>query len=164
MPTSVADIVDQAEICRTLYQFAAGIDLRDWDLYRSVFTDEIDVDYSSYRPGSAARMQADAWVARAKGLFTGLDASQHCLYNPRIEIVGDCATCLIYVQAEHFLANDLGENWFTLGGYYTDRLIRAGGGWKIAAKALTVTWNRGNRHVLALARERAATPAGDDPA
>ena len=164
MPTDVADLVDQAEICRTLYQFAAGIDMRDWDLYRSVFTEEIDVDYSSYRAGSAARMTADAWVARAKALFTGLEASQHCLYNPRIDIDADSAVCQIYVQAEHFLTNDLGDNSFTLGGYYTDRLMRTGGGWKIAAKKLTVTWNRGNRHVLALAVERAAQLTGDDAA
>jgi len=160
----VAELADQAGICRTLYQFAAGIDMRDWDLYRSVFTEEIDVDYSSYRAGSAARMKADAWVARARALFTGLEASQHCLYNPLIDIDADNAACVIYVQAEHFLANDLGDNWFTLGGYYTDRLVRTGGGWKIAAKKLTVTWNRGNRHVLTLAAERAAGLAGDDRA
>jgi hypothetical protein len=164
MPTDLADLTDQAGICRTLYQFAAGIDLRDWHLYRSVFTDEIDVDYSSYRRGSAARMKADAWVARAKALFTGLEASQHCLYNPRIDIDGDSATCVIYVRAEHFLTNDLGDNWFTLGGYYTDRLVRVSGGWKIAAKKLTVTWNRGNRHVLTLGAERAAQLADDTPA
>ena len=127
-------------------------------------TEEINVDYSSYRAGSAARMTADAWVARAKALFTGLEASQHCLYNPRIDIDADSAVCVIYVQAEHFLTNDLGDNSFTLGGYYTDRLMRTGGGWKIAAKKLTVTWNRGNRHVLALAVERAAQLAGDDAA
>jgi SnoaL-like protein len=82
--------------------------------------------------------------------------------NPRIDIDADSAVCVIYVQAEHFLGNDLGDNSFALGGYYTDRLIRADGGWKIAAKKLTVTWNRGNRHVLALARERVATLPGDD--
>ncbi len=86
MPSGVADLVDQAEVCRTLYQFAAGIDMRDWDLYRSVFTEEIDVDYSSYRPGSAARMTADAWVARAKALFTGLDASQSIACTTRASI------------------------------------------------------------------------------
>lgn len=63
---------DRFCIEQTLARFAAGIDLRDWDLYRSVFTDQIDVDYSSYRAGSSGRMAADDWVARARRLFPGL--------------------------------------------------------------------------------------------
>jgi 3-phenylpropionate/cinnamic acid dioxygenase small subunit len=53
-------------VCDALYRFAEGLDLRDWDLYRSVFTDEIEVDCHSYRPGSRGRMRADDWVARGR--------------------------------------------------------------------------------------------------
>src|SRR6266516_3450983 len=97
------DVADELAVCRTLYQFAAAIDRRDWALYRSVFTDEIDLDYSSYRAESVGRFRADDWVARASVLFAGLDASQHCLYNPLVEVVGEMATISVYVQAEHFL-------------------------------------------------------------
>jgi hypothetical protein len=137
-----------------LYQFAAGIDTRDWTLYRSVFSDEIDLDYSSYRPESVGRIPADDWVARARVLFAGLDASQHCLYNPLVDIHADTAGIIMYVQAEHFLINSSGDNWFTIGGYYNDRLLRTDDGWKITAKKLVVTWNRGNRHVLTMAADR----------
>jgi hypothetical protein len=57
---------DELAVCRTLCRFAAAVDLRDWTAYRDVFTDEIDLDYSSYRPGSAGRFRADDWVERAE--------------------------------------------------------------------------------------------------
>ncbi len=154
MSADAPDPADELAVGRTLYRFAAAIDRRDWDAYRAVFTDELDLDYSSYRPGNVGRVSADEWVGRAKALFPGLDASQHCLYNPLVTIAGDTADISIYVQAEHFLTNADGDNWFTLGGYYSDRLVRDGSDWRICAKKLVVTWNRGNRHVLTLAAER----------
>jgi hypothetical protein len=160
MTAAVPEPTDHLAVCRTLYRFAAAIDTRDWAAYRSVFTDEIELDYSSYRSGNVGVVTADDWVVRAQGLFPGLDASQHCLYNPLVTVDGDTADISIYVQAEHFLTNADGDNWFTLGGYYADRLVRVGEEWRISAKKLIVTWNRGNRNVLALAAERVRRQAG----
>ena len=156
MDAGLRRLTDQAAVCDTLYRFAAGIDRRDWRLYRSVFTDEIELDYGSYRAGNTGPMAADAWVDRARLLFTGLDASQHCLYNPRVSVAGDTASCEIYVQAEHVLRDCPDGDWWTLGGWYSDRLVRAGDGWKIRGKKLTVAWTRGNRGIMALAAERGA--------
>ena len=55
------------------------------------------------------------------------------------------------------MTNADGDNWFTLGGYYSDRLVRDGSDWRISGKKLVVTWNRGNRSVLN-ARGRARAP------
>ena len=44
MSAGAPDPADELGVCRTLYRFAAAIDQRDWDAYRSVFTDEIDLD------------------------------------------------------------------------------------------------------------------------
>lgn len=156
MDTEVRRLIDQAAVCDTLYRFAAGIDQRDWALYRSVFTDEIELDYSSYRAGNAGLVAAGHWVERARTLFTGLDASQHTLTNPRVSVAGDTATCDIYVQAEHFLLGAEGDHWWTIGGWYSDRLVREGTGWKIRGKKLTVAWTRGNRGIMALAAQRGA--------
>ncbi len=163
MTATRCDPADEWAVCRTLYRFATAIDTRDWTTYRAVFTDEIDLDYSSYRQGSAGRFAADDWVARGRALFTGLDATQHCLYNPLVTIAGDVADVVIYVQAEHFLTNPDGDNWFTLGGYYSDRLVHQQGEWKITRKKLVVTWNRGNRHVLTLGAERGRQRLAEQP-
>jgi hypothetical protein len=58
------------------------------------------------------------------------------------------------------LTNADGDNWFTLGGYYSDRLVRDGSDWRISGKKLVVTWNRGNRSVLTLAAARVRQKLG----
>ena len=44
---------DNTEITRRVYEYAYGIDTRDWDLYRSIFADEITTDFSSTRAVAA---------------------------------------------------------------------------------------------------------------
>lgn len=143
---------DRAEVLGVLARFAHGIDGRDWELYRSVFTDEIDVDYASYRPGSVGRMTADAWVDRARRLFPGLDASQHVLVNAWLEADGDEVRARTSMRADHFLAGAR----YTLGGHYLHRLCRRGGTWLVCGVTLTVTWQEGDAEMLAAAARRAA--------
>jgi 3-phenylpropionate/cinnamic acid dioxygenase small subunit len=151
---------DRSEILETIYCYATGVDTQDWQLYRSIFTDEIELDFSSWDGRPARRMPADGWLAAVKGLFPGLDASQHSMTNPRVTFDGDRAQCVMYVQAAHFLRNDEGDSEFTAGGYYTDQLVRTPSGWKLCGVKLTVTWSRGNKHVMTLARRRVAEATG----
>jgi hypothetical protein len=145
-----ASLIDRLEVVDTVYRFAAAIDGRDWVAYRSVFADEITIDYSSYRPDSIGRMAADDWVARGTRLFPGLDATQHCLFNPRATIDVDGATCETYVRAEHVLDGA----FYTIGGHYTHRLRRDAEGWLINHVTLRVAWTQGDPALLDTARQR----------
>lgn len=139
------------EVLDVLGRFAHGIDGKDWALYRSVFTDEVDVDYSSYRPGSAGRMPADAWVDRARRLFPGLDASMHVLSNAWLQHAGDGQVAVrTSVRADHFLDGAR----YTLGGHYLHRLERGEHDWAVSGVALTMTWQEGDRALLAEAAAR----------
>jgi len=40
-------ISDELEIAALLTRYARAVDSRDWDLYRSVFTDDAHIDYSA---------------------------------------------------------------------------------------------------------------------
>ncbi len=146
-------LADRAAISDVLHRYATGLDMRDWTLLRSIFTDEIEMDYASIGM-RAGRMRADDWVESARVLFAGFDATQHLSANHVHDIRGDEATCTSYMRAEHFVLNSEGENYYTMGGYYTNSLIRTAAGWKLRGVTLTVTWNRGNRHVLRLAARR----------
>ena len=143
---------DRAAILDVLARFAHGIDGRDWAPYRSVFTDEIDVDYTSYRLGSLARMAADDWVDRARRLFPGLDATQHLLVNAWMQQDDQAVRVQTSMRADHFLD---GER-YTLGGRYVHRLVAGGGTWRITAVTLAVTWEVGDRTLLARAAEQAS--------
>ncbi|WP_409329637.1 nuclear transport factor 2 family protein [Trujillonella humicola] len=142
---------DRDAVLDLLARFAHGIDGRDWELYRSVFTDEIDVDYTSYRPGSRARMPADEWVGRARRLFPGLDATQHVLVNPWLQADGGDVRVRTSMRADHFL----GGERYSLGGTYEHGVVRDGEDWRIAAVTLTVTWTEGDRELLVRGAERA---------
>lgn len=157
------DDADRVAITDLLARFAHAIDRCDWVAYRSVFADEIDLDYSSWRAGSAGRWRADDWVARASTLFPGLTGSQHAITNVRIVPGGEPGTAQLWasVRADHALTDDAGTRVFTLYGYYDDRCVRTMDGWLIAGKRLVVEWTTGDPTVMDAARARAAdSPPG----
>ena len=151
---------DYQQIVRRRYEYAISIDTRDWDLHRSIFTDRIEMDFSSYSGAPGSVMAADDWVEGLKPLFTGLDATQHVMTNPIVGVHADQAELKMYMKAEHFLNNDAGSFDFALGGYYHDRLVRTDSGWRIRAVTLNVFWSRGNRHIMELGRQRGLEQLG----
>lgn len=133
-----------------------GLDTRDWVLYRSIFTDEVDIDFSSYHGRPATHMRADAWVASARRLFSGFVATQHTMSNPIVEITGERAVCSMYMQAAHCVEPGDDAAWFTMGGYYRDTLVRSDGGWLLDGVTLNILWLRGDRSVMSTAAQRGA--------
>ena len=50
---------DQLAVAQTIYRYAVGIDTKDFALYRSIFADEVSIDFSSYNGGAASVMNGD---------------------------------------------------------------------------------------------------------
>ena len=152
-------LLDRAEISDVVRAYATGLDRRDWALYRSIFTDKIEMDFRSVgiRPGT---YPAEDWVRDAQRLFAGFSATQHTSTNHVHEVRGDGATCTSNMQAEHFVAREPGDGLedgadrWTIGGYYTNELVRTAEGWKLNGVTLTVTWTRGNPEVPRIALKR----------
>ena len=148
------------DIAQTVYEFAYGIDRRDWTAYRDTFVAPpatIEFDYTSYSGQPATTMDVDAWIGRITPLFNGLDATQHTMSNPVVERSADerSAHCRVYMQAAHFL--DDAE--FTIGGYYDDHLVLdVEDRWRIDAVRLTVWWRRGDDAIMRRARSVAKRP------
>ena len=153
-PDALQALLDREEVRETVYRYATGVDTRDWELYRSIFADRVHVDFSSWNGRPGAETSADEWVAGVKVLFTGLDATQHVMSNPIVDLDGDRAVCTVYMKAEHFLYSEAGDDSFAIGGYYRDTLVRTGAGWRIDGVTLTVTWRRGNEGVMTRGAER----------
>jgi hypothetical protein len=160
---------DQLAVTQTVYRYAYGIDTKDFAAYRSIFADEVRVDFTSYSGGEAATITADEWVARVRPLFTGLAATQHTMTNPLPDVRGDVATCRMYMQAHHVLDPSDPAASYTIGGYYDDRLVRSASGpagWLLTGVTLTVLWRAGDASIMRLAADRGATalanPSGTD--
>ncbi len=161
-PDELRALTDRAAISDIVHAYATGLDRRDWTLFRSIFTDTIEMDFRSVglRPGA---YDADEWVRDAQRLFAGFEATQHTSSNHVHDLRGDRATCVSNMQAEHFVARESGDgldmagNRWTIGGYYENELIREDNGWKLTKVTLHVTWQTGNDQVsrIALRRGRA---------
>lgn len=162
MDTTAGSVGDRLDVAETVYRYALGIDTRDFGLYRSIFDDEVAIDFSSYSGTPAATMPADQWVAGLEPLFTGLAATQHSMTNPLAVVDGDTATCRMYMQAHHVFDPTDPVSWFTIGGYYDDTLVRDGrgpAGWLLTGVRLTVLWRMGDPAIMLAARAGATEGA-----
>lgn len=172
-------LLDRAAISDVVHAYATGLDRRDWTLFRSIFIDTIEMDFRSVglRAGS---YDAGEWVRDAARLFAGFAATQHTSTNHVHDVRGDRATCTSNMQAEHFVAREStpgepssrepnsgepnsrepnykladAEDRWTIGGYYTNELVRTADGWKLAKVTLIVTWQTGNPDVSRIAFKR----------
>jgi 3-phenylpropionate/cinnamic acid dioxygenase small subunit len=147
-------LLDRAAIAEMQLRYATGVDTRNWRLFRSCFTDEIETDFPSAVDSVPQRMKADDWVEVVRRTIDGMKTTQHVITNLVITLNGDEATCVAYVQARHHLPNNEGGSDQVMYGYYTNRFVRTVGAWKIRARKLTVTWNEGNMNIFELARRR----------
>ncbi len=157
------NLFDRAAIIDLVNCYATGLDRRDWPLLRSIFTDSIEMEFSSVgmKPGTYS---ADRWVRSAEVLFAGFGPTQHSFTNHAVTVQGDRADTVVYMQAEHFIIDDApSENRWTIGGYYAHDLIRRPDGWRIQAMALHMTWQTGNRDLSRLAIERGRARLGIKP-
>ena len=137
-------LADRAAVGELMQRYAMSIDSKDWDALRSCFADEIEIDISETPFGKGApplRMSGDRWLDQIKRIVTKFAVTQHMISPYRIEVKGDQAVCMAYLQARHFLPGrtDATSVW-GLGGYYTNTMVRTATGWKIRVWKLTETW------------------------
>ena len=147
---------DFVEITQRRYEYAMGIDSRDFGLLRSVFTENIVMNFEDYNGLPEAKLRADDWVESCKPLFLGLDSTQHIMSNPIVTVEGDTASCKMQMQAFHFYENTRQEE-FSIGGYYEDELFHNGSKWLISAVTLNIFWTRGVRDIMSAATEKGQT-------
>ncbi len=128
-------ISDELEIVALLNRYARAVDTKDWELYRSVFTDDAHIDYS-----------ADVFVGsldRAIEFFTGLFSelvtmSMHHITNVESIIDGDTAQ----VRAMFYNPTQFKDvaGTATFGGYYHHDLVRTPHGWRSRHLREEMTW------------------------
>ena len=76
-------------------------------------------------------------IQRAVSVF---ESTQHLISNHVITVDGDNATCVCYLQAQHFRQDETGAHSMLIGGYYSNSLIRTPDGWRINKYQIVKTW------------------------
>jgi 3-phenylpropionate/cinnamic acid dioxygenase small subunit len=119
---------DRQDIADVLMRYATGIDRRDWPLFRTVFTDNCQLDYGEV--GSWQGVDAVTEFMQQAHALAG--HTMHRLTNQVITVDGDSAQARTYVDALIMLAdNNSGVN---AAGFYDDEFVHAERGWQIARR------------------------------
>lgn len=141
-------LLDRNEIVQAIVNYGLAFDMQDWQLHRSVFTDEIEMDFSASIGDGLTKMTADDWVEGVKPFFANLEGTQHIAMPLIVRIDGDNAYVRSMLNATHHLPNSYGESLQTMVGYYDNWLVRTDKGWKISKMVQHITWNEGNWYVF----------------
>ena len=121
----IEDVVNRIEITDFFSRYARAVDTRDWDLYRTLFTTDAHIDYSS-SGGSVGNLEETvSFLSKALDMF---EMSQHLVTNIEVlEKEGNKADVLALFNNPMRLKG--GEIWF-VGGKYRHELIQSDLGWK----------------------------------
>ena len=125
MNAELRALQDRLEIHELLARYARAVDDRDWDLYRSVFTEDAHIDYTSAGGIAGSRDEVVDFLAAA---FAGVRWAQHYVTNVEVELEGDAATVRAMFYNPMHLPG-MAEPSFC-GGRYHHRLVRTGDGWR----------------------------------
>ena len=119
-------IDDEREIAAVILRYADAIDRRDWPLFSSCFTEDVEADY-----GELGRWRGRAvFVDHMEKGHVGWGPTLHRMTNLVITGVGAEATTTSYVDA--LLMPGASRRTIRRAyGWYHDRLVRQPQGWKI---------------------------------
>ena len=124
---------DRQDISDLLVRYATGIDRRDWPLFRTVFTDDCELDYGEI----GAWNGVDAVTEFMEQAHAMAGHTLHRLSNQAITVDGDKAAARTYVDALIMA----GDNRTVAGvngiGFYDDEIVRTPDGWRIARRKFT---------------------------
>jgi 3-phenylpropionate/cinnamic acid dioxygenase small subunit len=123
-----AERSDRELITDVLVRYATGIDTKDWSLFRTCFTDDVQADYGE---GVGSWSSVDAITDYMTAMHADMVDTKHRLTNFVIEVDGDSATASTYVHAVLVVTNDP-LTWYEPVGHYEDRLVRTSEGWRIS--------------------------------
>jgi hypothetical protein len=118
-------MMDEAAIAALLYRCARAVDTKDWELYRSVFTDDAYIDYSSAGAAAGSRDEVADWLGEG---FATIPMSMHYITNIESDIDGDTAR----VRAMFYNPMQLPgmAELSYCGGHYYHELVRTPDGWR----------------------------------
>ena len=127
----MTDGTDEQQIGDVLVRYATGIDRRDWDLFRTVFAENCELDYGDIGVWSGV----DAVVDFMIGAHDMAGHTLHRITNVAVSVDGDAATSRAYVDAL-IMAQD-NSSGVNAAGFYDDELARTPAGWRIVRRRFT---------------------------
>lgn len=118
-------VQDKLEIHEQLARYARGVDTRDWDLWKSVFTSDALVDYRSVGGPVGSPEEVANWLEQGLKI---VPMTQHLISN--IEVDLDDAKAKVRAMFYNPLQLPGMADMSFCGGYYHHEFVRTDEGWK----------------------------------
>lgn len=127
---------DSQDIRDVLIRYATGIDRRDRPLFRTVFTDDCELDYGEIGHWRGVDAVVEFMVAAHEMAGHTL----HRITNQAVSVDGDAATAQAYVDA--LIMSQDNTSGVNAAGFYDDELVRTDTGWRIRRRRFTTVMVR----------------------
>jgi uncharacterized protein (TIGR02246 family) len=125
-------VEDRLDIGDLLVRYATGIDRRDWDLFRTLFTEDCVSDYGDIGTWHGVE-EITSFMEQA---HSGAGHTQHRITNQVVTATAEGATARSYVDSV-VMGLD-GADGVQAIGFYDDVLVRADGRWQVARRSFTL--------------------------
>ena len=119
--------MDELQIAALLYRYARAVDTKDWELYRSVFTQNAVIDYSSAGIPAGSRDEIAEFLSKG---FTTIPWSMHYITNIEVDVDVDGDTAQVRAMFYNPMQLPGMAEMSSCGGYYHHELVRTSDGWR----------------------------------
>jgi 3-phenylpropionate/cinnamic acid dioxygenase small subunit len=125
---SLQEISDRIEIEDLLVRYSHAVDTRDWDLFRSVFTEDAHIDYTEMGVTGGNLEETVAFLSSSMPTYR---STQHLVSNTVLAV--EDGTAVARTMCFNPMVNDDNgsEHVFFCGAWYRDKLVRTPDGWRI---------------------------------
>lgn len=131
----VQQLCDRAEIHDLLSKYARAVDTGDWELWRSLFTEDAAIDYTPLGGIAGRRDEVCDYMSATMPL---LSMKQHFITNIEADISGDTAEVIAMFYNPMRLPGSTEVSM--CGGWYRHQLVRTGTGWRSTSLREENTW------------------------
>ena len=142
---TTSGLEDRQAIEDVLVAYTHALDQRDWAKLTDCFTPGATTYYGELGGSNANR---DEIVGTCRQALEPIEASQHLVSNFAIDVEGDSARTVCYLNALHATKGTPGGEVCTVYGTYRDQLERTDQGWRISHRELDIGWVDGNLAVM----------------
>jgi len=138
---------DWVQLYDLVTRYSRGLDIRDYDLVRSVWAPEPHISYDLSNVGVERELltyhSAEEMATDAEHIHAPLLATMHRNSNHWFDIDSDGATGLVYVDLFEVRVSDGVPSTVHHIGWYDDRYVRVDAEWRIKERHFKIKWSEG---------------------
>ncbi|MEM8891070.1 MAG: nuclear transport factor 2 family protein [Bacteroidota bacterium] len=125
-------------------QLFIATDERDWENLKSIFAEEVELDYSSMSGNPAAKLSPSQIIESWKTILPGFSSTHHQIGNFQVEVQDKVAQVFCYGTATHYLEDPAGNVWTVVGSYNFQLKPDQKESWRVSSMRFNYKYMDGN--------------------